>query len=733
MRVEDRNKEEKQLSEIENEDIKKELETYITHYRAAMNQLRINKEKLEQEQKKRERLEKITNNKEYILLKDLDNENNNLKAELETYITHYRAAMDQVRYYQEELVKEKQRNEEFQNATFWRMTGPMRKIVAKIQNSLNATRTGRRIYKGFVSLKKEGVRATWMKVTLCLSEKRQLQVFGEQFHLDKEERKRQEETVFSRNITFSILVPLYNTPIHFLKEMIESVEFQTYSGWELCLADGSDRKHNYVERYCRKKSRENGRIRYQRLEKNEGISENTNHCIDMAHGDYIALFDHDDLLHPSVLYEMMKVIEDSNADFIYTDEATFEKKISNIITAHFKPDYAVDTLRGNNYICHFSAFHRDLLKKAGRFRKEYDGSQDHDLILRLTAKAKRIEHIPKILYYWRSHPNSVAADINSKTYAIEAGKKAVRDSIRAAGLEAEVESSKAFPTIYRIRYLIKRKELVSIIIPNKNHLSDIRRCVQSILTYTTYPNYEILIIDNGSTDREVFSYYGSLQSDKKVRILHWNQEFNYSAINNYGIREARGEYIILLNNDTKVITPEWIEEMLMYAQRKEVGAVGAKLYYEDDTIQHAGIIIGMGTDGVAGHAHYRQPKENLGYMGRLYYAQNMSAVTAACLMVRKCVYEKVHGLDEGLGVAYNDVDFCMKLRKKGYLNVFTPYAELYHYESRSRGAEDTPEKKRRFQQEAERFKRRWKKELEKGDPYFNPNFRLDRDDFTIKG
>lgn len=666
-------------------------------------------------------------------LEETEKEITKLREELETCMNQYQDAMVQLQHCQEELMRERQINEAFQNATFWKMTWPMRMVVERFRKYIKSSRSRVRFCKGLISLQKEGFQATWKKVVFVFSEKKRLQVFGEQFHLDRGEREKQETTVFSKKITFSILVPLYNTPVNFLKEMIESVEAQTYKNWELCLADGSDREHDYVEQFCRKKSRKDSRIRYQRLEKNEGISENTNHCIDMSTGDYIGLFDHDDLLHPAALYEVMKVIEKTNADFIYTDEATFEKKVSNIITAHFKPDYAIDTLRSNNYICHFSTFRKDLLKKTGRFRKECDGSQDHDLILRLTASARQIVHIPKVLYYWRSHPNSVASDISSKTYAIEAGKKAVRDSIRAAGLEAEVESSKIFPAVYRIRYTIKKKDLVSIIIFNKNHVEELQRCIRSILETTTYPNYEVVIIDSKSTDAKVFSFYHTLRANNKIRILHWKQELlNYSAINNYGIEQARGEYVILLNHNTKIITPEWIEEMLMYAQRKDVGAVGAKLYYEDDTIQHAGIILGMGADGAAGRAHYRQPKDNFGYMGRSYFVQDMSAVSGDCLMVRKSIYERVHGMDEGLGGIYDDVDFCMRLRKRGYLNVFTPYAELYCYESKNEEEKKILKNEMDWTAETEAFKRRWRKELDQGDPYYNPNFRLDREDFTVK-
>ncbi len=660
--------------------------------------------------------------------RELEKQNQKLQKELNTYKLHYCAAISQ----RDELEESRECCKNYQESFSWKITKPFRFISRSLKKLIQKSSAGRYFLSGLRSLRKDGVRKTWDKVLLHFSKKRRIKNFGERFYLTGEERLKQEQTMFQKKIKFSILVPLYNTPLKFLEEMIESVRMQTYKVWELCLADGSDAGHRNVEKYCLSLQKKDARIRYKKLEKNSGISENTNACIEISTGEYIGLFDHDDLLHPSALYEMMCAIEKENPDFLYTDEATFEKVVTNIITAHFKPDYAVDTLRGNNYICHFSVFKRSLLTEAGWFRKEYDGSQDHDLILRLTAKAKKVYHIPKLLYYWRSHPASVAADINSKTYAIDAGKRAVKDSIEACGEKVTVESSKAFPTIYRLKYKIKGNPLISILIPCKDHAEDTEICIESILQKSTYKNYEILLVDNGSVEKDTMELFEKLAKNKRIRILHWNHPFNYSEINNYAAKEAGGEYLLLLNNDTEVITPGWMEEMLMYAQREDVGAVGAKLYYGDDTIQHAGIILGMGMDGIAGHAHYRQPKENLGYMGRLYYAQDMSAVTAACMMVKRAVYEELNGFDEAFEVAYNDVDFCMRLRKEGYLNVFTPYAELYHYESKSRGLEDTKDKRKRFEKEVKMFKERWKKELEEGDPYFNPNFDLMRDDFAVK-
>ncbi len=551
---------------------------------------------------------------------------------------------------------------------------------------------------------------------------------------DAERRKAEAETVFPKNIKFSILVPLYNTPKNFLKDMADSVRNQTYGNWELCLADGSDSEHAYVEQMCLSYARKDGRIKYKKLEKNDGIAGNTNKCYEMATGDYIGLFDHDDILHPSVLYEYMKAICEKNADYVYCDEATFKgNSINNMITLHFKPDFSIDNLRANNYICHFSVFDRRLLEGMELFRVRFDGSQDHDMILRLTAKAKHIVHVPKLLYYWRSHKGSVASDISAKSYAIDAAKGAIGEHLRECGFEEfEISSTKACETIFRIQYQLLSNPKISILIPNKDHVQDLKRCISSILERSTYDNIEIIIIENNSELPETFAYYKELEQRKEIRIERYEGEFNYSKINNFGASKANGEYLLLLNNDTEVITMNWIEELLMFAQREDVGAVGAKLYYGDNTIQHAGIVIGLGVHRSAGHTHYRVDKNNFGYMGRLFYAQDVSAVTGACLLVKKKLYEELGGLDESFAVALNDVDFCLRLRKRGLLNIFTPFAELYHYESASRGTDLSGESAKRYDRESERFRERWKEELEKGDPYYNPNFSLDHSDYTLK-
>ena len=569
-------------------------------------------------------------------------------------------------------------------------------------------------------------------------EHKAMEQFGTKSFPDEERARKEREQVFERMVKISILVPLWNTPENFLREMIESVTAQTYQNWELCLADGSDGDHAYVETIVREYQEKDGRgrILYKKLEKNEGIAGNTNRCLAMATGEYIGLFDHDDILHPSALYEYVKVINEKNADYIYCDETTFKSgDINKMLTMHFKPDYAIDNLRANNYICHFSVFARQLLDGTELFRTKFDGSQDHDMILRLTDRAKNVVHVPKLLYYWRSHPGSVASDINAKPYAIQSAKDAVADHLKRHGYEHfQITSTRAFETIFKIRYQIIGDPKISIVIANKDHLEDLKRCITSIREKSTYENYEIIVVENGSETKEIFDYYDKLKDDPQIKVVTYTEKgsFNYSKVNNFGVKEASGDYILLLNNDPQVITVNWMEELLMYAQREDVGAVGAKLYYGNKTIQHAGVVLQLGAHRTAGHSHYGQHRDNLGYMGRLCYAQDVSAVTGACLLVKKKLFEEVGGLDESFAISLNDVDFCLKLREKGLLNVFTPFAELYHFESVSRGLDDQGEKAARYNDESERFREKWKEVLEKGDPYYNPNFSLDRSDFALK-
>lgn len=583
------------------------------------------------------------------------------------------------------------------------------------------------------------IRGVLAKLDYKKIERKAMARYGTESFPDEARAKEERETVFDRMIKISILVPLYNTPEPFLKDMITSVLNQTYQNWELCLADGSDAEHEEVGRICREYLEKDSRIVYQKLLKNEGISGNTNECLKLATGEYIGLFDHDDILHPSTLYEYVKAVNEQDADYIYCDETTFKNgDINKMLTMHFKPDYAVDNLRANNYICHFSVFAKRLLEGEELFRSRFDGSQDHDMILRMTDRAKHIVHIPKLLYYWRCHEGSVASGIDAKPYVVAAAKGAVADHLKRHGFtHFQITSTRAFETIFKIRYEIIGDPMISIVIPNKDHAVDLKRCITSILEKSTYENYEIVIVENGSETKEIFDYYTSLKEYDNIRVVTYEKPerqngFNYSAVNNFGVKQTKGDYILLLNNDTEVITVNWMEELLMYAQREDVGAAGAKLYYGNKTIQHAGVVLQLGAHRTAGHSHYGQSRENLGYMGRLCYAQNVSAVTGACLLVKKSLFKEVGGLDESFAISLNDVDFCLKLREKGLLNVFTPFAELYHYESVSRGLDDSGEKAERYNRESAHFREKWKTVLEKGDPYYNPNFSLDRSDFALK-
>jgi len=624
------------------------------------------------------------------------------------------------------------------NNSLWKATAGLRKVMHAVKRQTDRIKNC------------GGPRGIWAKIKYKQRERVAMVQHGTASFPDEARAKQERETVFDRMVKISILVPLYNTPLNFLEEMIGSVTWQTYQNWELCLADGSDAEHKEIGEYCKRLAAQDSRIVYQKLARNDKISGNTNECLKLATGEFVALFDHDDILHPSVLYEYVKVINEQDADYIYCDETTFKDgSVDNMITLHFKPDYSPDNLRANNYICHFSCFKKDLLEGMELFRKQYDGSQDHDMILRLTDKAKNVVHVPKLLYYWRSHAGSVASGIDAKPYVVEAARGAVADHLRTHGYEHfKITSTRAFETIFKISYEIKGEPKISIVIANKDHVEDLRRCISSIREKSTYENYEIVVVENNSETEEIFAYYKELTNDKfdksmkhgdvvssddgVIKIVKYEGEFNYSAINNLGVEKTDGEYILLLNNDTQVITVNWMEELLMYAQREDVGAVGGKLFYGNKTIQHAGVVIGLGAHRTAGHTHYGQSRENLGYMGRLCYTQNVTAVTGACLMVKKELFEKVGGLDTGFAVSLNDVDFCLKLRKEGYLNVFTPFAELYHFESISRGLDDAGEKAQRYNKESEVFRDKWKEELAKGDPYYNPNFSLDRSDYSLK-
>ena len=535
--------------------------------------------------------------------------------------------------------------------------------------------------------------------------------------------------------TISILTPLYNTPEKYLREFLDSFVNQTAPNGQLCLADASDAEHADVKRIVEEYQTKNQRIVYKKIE-NKGIAANTNAAAELAAGEYLALADHDDILAPHAMYTMGKAILQLRAQgepdgFLYSDEALFSKSIQRPMVAHFKPDYAPDYLLCCNYICHLAVFQKALWDEIGGERPECDGSQDHDLFLRLVEKTGGAAHVPQVLYYWRVHAGSTSGGTDAKPYVAAAAKKALADHLARTGRTGTVEDG-LFPSTYRVKWDIVGDPKVSILIPNKDHIDDLEKCLHSLWAKTSWDNFEVIVIENNSTDPETFAYYQKAQQcyDGLRVVTYPKKGFNFSSINNFGRKYATGEYLLLLNNDIEVLSHDFLRELLSYSQRPDVGAVGAKLYYPDDTIQHAGVVIGFG--GIAGHCFVQQKRGTTGYCHRIICAQDYSAVTAACMMVKKSAFDAVGGLSEELAVAFNDIDFCMKLRKAGYLIVYNPYAELYHYESKSRGLEDTPEKVARFNQEIATFEKRWPEILKNGDPFYNPNLTLDSQDFSLK-
>lgn len=558
--------------------------------------------------------------------------------------------------------------------------------------------------------------------------------YGEWYELTKpteEELSEQRATVFEYMPKLSIVIPAYKTPERYLKEMLNSILAQTYENWEVCVADGSPAGEG-IERVLRRYAEKDQRFKYVILGENKGISGNTNAAMDMAVGDFIVLADHDDTLPPHALFEVAKAInEHPGADVIYSDEDKMDMDGGALFDPHFKPDFNIDLLRSVNYICHLFVVSHDLAARVGGFRQEFDGAQDYDFIFRCTEGASEVCHIPKVLYHWRCHQNSTASNPESKLYAFEAGSRAIMAHYKRVGIEAERVEKGVDYGIYHSIYKIKGEPLVSVIIPNKDHRQDLDLCIRSISERATYKNLEFIVVENNSTEPETFAYYEKIQKEfPNVRVVRWEREFNYSAINNFGVTFAKGEYLLFLNNDTEPIEPRFIEEMLGLCQRDDVGIVGARLLYQDDTIQHAGVVVGFG--GIAGHTFIGLHKAENSYFHRAMSTQDYSAVTAACMMSKKSIFQQVGGFTEELAVAFNDIDYCMKVRAAGKLVVYNPYALLYHYESKSRGLEDTPEKIARFNREIRIFADRWPEILEKGDPYYNPNLTLRKSNFALR-
>ena len=539
----------------------------------------------------------------------------------------------------------------------------------------------------------------------------------------------QRKQKFDYSPLISIAVPAYQTPVEFLRQMIESLIVQTYSNWELCIVNASP-DNEEMQKVLAEYSAGDSRVRFCNLKENLGIAENTNRVFAMTKGEFVGLLDHDDLLAPNALYEIVKILQDHpQADALYTDEDKVTTELDEHFQPHLKPDFNLDLLRSNNYICHFFVVRKSIVEKAGGFRKEFDGAQDYDFIFRCTENAGEVLHVPEILYHWRTHKASTADNPASKMYAFEAGKRAIEAHLERTGTKGEVSHTQDLG-FYRVKYPVQGKPLVSVIIPNKDEKETLQTCLEMLEKNTGYQNFEIIIVENNSTTDEIFRYYKELSGNRKIHLLRWGKEFNYSAINNFAVAHAKGEYLLFLNNDVKSINPDWLEEMLGVCQRPEVGGVGAKLIYPDNTIQHAGCVIGMG--GIAGHMFVDMPADRTGYLHKASLLQDMSAVTAACLLMKKEVFEQAGGFTEELAVAFNDVDLCLKVRKNGYLIVYDPYGKLYHMESKTRGAEDSKEKVRRFQTEIEYMRCHWIDILKNGDPCYNKNLSLTKWNYSLK-
>lgn len=586
------------------------------------------------------------------------------------------------------------------------------------------------IQKGFRYLKHYGPKEFWVRLHERFEpEEVPYAPWFEVYRPDGETLAKQRKRRWSYEPKISIVVPAFKTPEKFLRQMIDSLIAQTYQNWELCIANASpeDASMEYVlKEYAQKDQR----IVWKKLVQNLGIAENTNAAFEMATGEFVGLLDHDDLLAPNALYEIAAALEqDREIDVLYTDEDKVRADLSEHFQPHLKPDFNQDLLRANNYICHFFVVRKSIVESNGGFRREFDGAQDYDFIFRCTEQARKIHHVPEILYHWRTHQASTADNPSSKLYAYEAGKRAIEGNLERCGLKGQVAHTKDYG-FYRVKYEVKGNPLISIIIPNRDQAEVLKKCLDSVTGKSTYQNYEILVVENNSESEEIFAYYKKLRENKKIRLLKWDKLFNYSAINNYAAKKAKGEYLLFLNNDMELITPDWMEEMLGHCQRPDTGVVGAKLYYPDDTIQHAGTVIGIG--GIAGHMFVNMPRERTGYLHKASLQQDLSAVTAACMMVKKSVFDQVGGFEEKLSVAFNDVDFCLRVCREGYLVVYDPFVELYHYESKSRGTEDSKEKVRRFQSEIEFMRCRWETLLKEGDPNYNKNLSLTKWNYSLR-
>ncbi|MEG1476737.1 MAG: glycosyltransferase family 2 protein [Oscillospiraceae bacterium] len=594
-------------------------------------------------------------------------------------------------------------------------------ISKAVRRNINPSRIASLIQRGYACFVQRGGEALWREITFRVALMTKGEVWQQRADIPLHRDLRlQEKTVQEQMPLISLIVPIYCTPIPYLRQMIASVLAQSYANWELVLLDGSvDKQPRTFEEIHKLKEK---RIKYTKLAKNEGISGNTNIGFGEATGEYIILLDHDDVLSANALFEVVKAINETGADFIYSDEIVLSGDLKKLGEYHFKPDFSPDTLRGCNYITHLACFSHSLLEETGYERREYDGAQDFDLFLRLTENAKKIHHIPKVLYFWRRHKDSTAADMSAKPYAIDAGARAVKSQLERMNLAGTVTPVVGSPGAYQVKYDIVGKPKISVIIPNMDHTDVLTRCLDSLYSKAGLVYFEVIVVENNSIDQDTFAVYEKLQKRfESLKVIKYTGPFNFSAVCNFGVRQASGSHILLLNNDVEILSEGFLKELLSYSQRSDIGAVGAKLFYPDDTIQHGGVFIGLG--GSAGHSHKGHPSKSGGDMYRLATTQNMCAVTGACLMTKTSLYKGMGGLDEeDFAVAYNDVDYCLRLWNKGYLNVMTPFATAYHHESKSRGSDTAGgEKQQRYEKEKARFCQKYAQLMEKGDPYYNPH------------
>ena len=546
---------------------------------------------------------------------------------------------------------------------------------------------------------------------------------------DDNELKHQRLNLFSYQPKISIVTPTWNTPIHCLIEMIDSVLAQTYGNWELCIADGNSSSEE-TKKILADYARSDNRIRLVFLDENLGIAGNSNAALHLASGDFITLLDHDDTLAPFALHEVVAKLQqpETKIDILYSDEDFINANGKKRFSPTFKPSFGWDTLRSHNYICHLLVFRNEIIKKTGGFRKGFDGSQDYDLVLRACELAREIVHIPKILYHWRVHPASTAGNPNAKNYAHDAGRKALQEHLDRCNIHGQ--ASNGFATgLYQAIYHPGEWPPISIIIPSKDQAKTLQTCLDSILK-DNYPNLEILILENGSKENETFQLYEKLKKDPRFKIINWTAPFSYAAINNHGAKLASGELLLFLNNDIESLKKDNLFRIAEHALRPETGAVGAALFYPDNTIQHAGVVLAM--TGIAGHVFRNTPKGKLGYGFRMATIRNVTCVTGACLMMKRKTFEEVNGFDENLAIAFNDIDLCLKVREKGYMVVWTPHAEFTHFESKTRGPEDTPEKITRFQKEISYFKSKWNEALLVGDEFYSPNLNPESETPSIR-